>query len=314
MFLQQLSFIILFSLTLLQPNGCSSKKQVQQPNQNTQTRTTPTPKTDDGGEKGEQNKMDLLKQKVLNKEQRAVNLAQELGKSAIPVLIPLAENSDEDVRRLALNCLRYTGGGGDQVESIFIESLKDDSINVTTEAVKGLQQYLSSAIYTKLLEVYDEVKVGTRRKDIALMLGKIENAKIADLKEKYENEKDAEAKEGLMVALAKLGDGQAAEEFTNRLHKAEKQELKKFLEYVEYIEKTWALKALSPILSNKTPLIYIGVDGIDDGNAKDLRACDIAVNLIYKMVKPKFSFEVRGNKNYSDAELQQVKSFLNTIR
>lgn len=313
MFLR-LILIGFFSMALLQPNGCSSNKaQANLNDQKNQAQATPTPKATVGNkEKGDKDKMDLLEQKVLNKEPSSVNLAKEMGSSAIPVLKPLATNADDDVRMIAISCLGYTGGGSD-VADILINALKDDSPTVSVEAVRGLQRYISPAIYTKLLDVYDEVEDPTRRKDIALMLGKIEDAKIADLKQKDEGEKNEEAKEGLMVAMAKIGDGEARQEFLKRLQTAKDLELKRYFEYVEYVRKTWAVKGLTPVLGDKSELQRIGIDGVPS-EVEYLRACDLAVNLIDKLMKPKFSFQVAGNKNYSDQELQQVRAYLATLR
>jgi HEAT repeat protein len=299
----------ILSLALLQPNGCSSGKEVKADVAN-QARATPTPAATRDKQKGEQDKMDLLREKVLAKDLGAEDLARQMGKSAIPVLEPLAANSDADVRMIALSSLNYVGDEG--VVDILINALKDETPTVSVEGVRGLERYLSPSIYPKLLAVYDDVGDPTRRKDIALMLGKIEGAKIADLKQKDENEKDAEAKEGLLVALARLDDLQAKQEFLSRLHAAKSTELKRFLDHVEYIGKTWAIRGLEPVLSDKTDLVWIGIDG--EEGPESLRACDVAVNLINKVMAPKFSFQVRGNKNYAEPELQQVRGYLNTLR
>lgn len=311
MVFRQLLIVAFLSLSLLQPNGCSANEPVQA-DQNALAQPTPTPKPSNDPRKGDQNNMDLLEQKVLNKEPSSVNLAKQMGKSAVPVLTPLATNADSDVRSIALSCLAFTGG--DDVADIFIDGLKDESPSVSVEASRGLQRYLSPAIYQKLLDVYDEIKDPARRKDVALMLGKIDDANINDLKKKDEEEKDAEAKEGLMVASAKLGDAKARDEFLRRLSGAKDQELKRFLDYVEYIQKTWAIKGLSPVLGDKSEIVRIGVDGLPDSGPEYLRGCDLAVNLIDKLLKPKFAFQVAGNRNYSDPELQQVRSFLGTLR
>lgn len=311
MVFRQFSIFAVLSFALLQPNGCSPKEIAQSNNIQQKQTATPKPSPVRDNQKGDQNKMDLLEQKVLNKEPSAVNLAKQMGKSAFPILKPLAKHPDEVVRMIALSCLRYTSG--ERIEDIFINALKDESATTSVEAVIGLQPYLSPAIYSKLLAVYDDAEP-VRRKDIALMLGKIDGAKIADLKKKAEDEKDAEAKEGLMVAMAKLGDGQAREEFLSRLHSAKDQELKRFIDYVEYIGQNWAIKGLNPILDNKNPLVRIGVDNLPQLGPEYLRACDVAVNLINKLLHPKFSFTVAERKNYSDAELQQVKKFLTTLR
>ena len=310
MYLRQVLIIGFFSLALLQSSSCPSKKAAQA-NQNVQTETTP-PKAANDKQKGDKEKMDLLEQKVLNKDPSAVNVAKMMGSSAIPVLKPLAKNSDEDVRLIAVSCLGYTGG--EEAANILIDALTDDSPSVAIEAGRALQRNLSPAIYSKLLDVYDKVEDPLLRREIALMLGRIEGANVNDLKQKSKDEKAAEAKEGLMVAMAKLGDSSSRTEFISRLQSAKDRELKRFLDYVEYIGQTWAVRELSPVLSDKSPLVRVGTDDPMPGEIEYLRACDIALNLIVKITEARFSFKVDGNTNYSDAQLQEARQYLTTLR
>lgn len=311
MFLKQLSIIAVFSAALLQSNGCPANRTAQA-NQNITAEATPPPKNTGKEAKGEQSKMDLLVQKILNKEPSAVNLAKEVGSAAAPRIKPLATNDDDQVRMIALSCLAYTGGDG--VAEVLVNALADESPSASVEASRGLKNYLSPAVYTPLLEVYDKVEDPARRGEIALMLGKIQGAKIADLKQKFEKETDSEVKESLTTAMAKLGDGDAKTEFLKNLQSAKGRNVKKYLDYVEYINQPWATRGLSPFLGDKTDLIRIGVDNMPHLGPEYLRACDAALNLIVKLTGAKFSFNVDGKTNYTDAQLQEARQYLLTLR
>lgn len=310
MYLQKILLATSLSLSLIQINGCPSKKNVMA-DVNVTPQTTP-PKKVGKEQKGDKEKMDLLLQKVLNKEPSAVNLAKEIGSSATPRLKPLATNSDSGVRLIALDCLYYTGGEG--VAEIFINGLTDESPTTSAAAANGLRNHLNSGIYPELLEVYNKVEDPQRRNDIALMLGKIESAKVGDLKEKYEKESDALAKEGLTAALGKLGDGDSKTEFLKNLQSVKERDLKRYFDYVEYINQPWATRGLSPILNDKSDLLRIGVDAMPGFVPEYLRACDLALNLIVKLTRAKLSFNVDGKTNYSDAQLQEAGQFLTTLR
>jgi hypothetical protein len=181
------------------------------------------------------------------------------------------------------------------------------------EASRALQNRLNPSLYAKLSEIYKRVEDPARRKDIALMFGKIEGTSIADIKQKQESETNEEAKEALSVAAAKLGDSNSRREFIEHLRTAKDRDLMRYLDYTEYIRQTWAIKALMPVLSNKEPLLRIGIDGAPEVGPEYLRACDLAVNLIVKLANPRFSFTVGGAINYADDQLREAQGFLNSI-
>ena len=310
MFLKQLLIVSAVVGSLAQFNGCPSKTTVIA-NQPAQTQATP-PLSASNDAKGGREKMDLLIQKVLNKEPSSANLAREIGEAAAPRLIPLAVHDDPVVRMIALGALVQTGGSG--LEDVFINALSDESPTVSVEGVRGLQPRISLAIYAKLLEAYDKVEDPARRQDIALMLGRISEAKPADLRERLEKEVDLFAKEGLTTALAKLGDKQAQADFLKMLESAKGRDVPRFLTHVEYIGKDWAMAGTRRILGDKTPVIRIAADDDLPGESPEyLRACDLVVNMVARLKAAKFTFVVNGKKNYSDAELREVREYLSAL-
>jgi hypothetical protein len=310
MFLRQLLIVSFLISSIVQSNGCPSKRPVKA-NQPAGSPTTPPVPLNNDAKAGKE-KMDLLIQKVLNKEPSSANLAREIGEAAAPRLKPLAVHEDPDVRMIALGALVQSGGEG--LEDVFINALSDESPTASVEGVRGLQPRLSSAIYAKLLEAYDKVEDPARRQDIALMLGRIPDSNPADLRQRREKEGDLFAKEGLITALAKLGDKQAQADFMNMLGSVKGRDVPRFLEHVQYIGKDWAMAGTARILGDKSPVVRIAADDDIPGESPEyLRACDLVVNMVAKTDGPRFSFGVSGKKNYSDAELREVRDYLSTL-
>ena len=111
------------------------------------------------------------------------------------------------------------------------------------------------------------------------------------------------------MALASAEIPCAQMEFVRGLQAAKSRTLARYLDYAGLIKEKWLLPALLPILDDKTPLVRIGVDG-EPSQPEHLRACDIAVNLVEDISGHKFSFPVAGNVNYTDAQIAEVKAFL----
>ena len=268
--------------------------------------------------------MDSLTRKILEKDPTAMLLARELGSFAGPILKPLVSNEDDIVRELAIRALKECGGSG--LEDVFVNALNDEMPTVRAAALNGLKNNLSEESYAKLMQAYSQISDPQHRREIALLIGRLANANIDELKRLYRSELEAEAREGGLAALAKLGDPQARAEFLERLREAKNDELKKLLELVDYIKQVWALRGLMPVLGDETPLAGSGFCQMFDAKKREetiaavknqfaeiLRACDIAVNLIAKISGTKFPFPVNGAKNYADAELMAARQVLNEI-
>ena len=303
MSVQNLIGIVCLTLGFLQSTTCSSSgigtnRDVKAPSPSTQAER-----------KGGHDQMDLLIQRVSSKDPSATLLAKQLGKSATPSLIPLATNADPVVREIALRCLDQSGGSG--VADVFVSAVVDDSGSVRAAAGTGLQNHLDGSIYTQLLGAFDKSGDAITRQQIALLIGRLDGARLNDLQPRCSAEKDNEAQEGCVTALARMGDRSAQAEFVRRLHSAKDRELKRYLDYVSYIHQIWAVKALAPILENKSPVLRIGVDGLPGQVPEYLRACDIALNLLVEIGGINFSFAVNGRTNYTDAQLAEARRALN---
>jgi hypothetical protein len=273
--------------------------------------TGPTPKpVNASNNKGAKSMNDLI-QKVMAKDPTATLDARKAGPAAAEAMVNLTANEDPVIRELALRCLFETGGQG--LARIFARFLTDESGSVRGAALAGVSKYLDPSVAEQLFIAYDKsADLPEMREQIALLIGRIDSADANELRARLKGESDQLARDGLVAALAKLGDEQARAKFVDNLRNAKSDRLKRHLDYVDYIDQEWAAKALGPILLDKTPLIRVGIDGLPDLGPGSLRACDIAVNLIAKILKKSFSFPVDMKTQYTDAQLQEVRSSISS--
>lgn len=249
---------------------------------------------------------------VLDKQPEAALRARQVGPGANAELIKLTRNDDPKVRRIALYCLEETGGA--DAAGAFARLVLDEDPQVQAAALKGLGRHPDPAVYRTLLEAYDESPAPYVRQQIMLIIGRMPGvAGLAEIKKRYSAEKDPEAREGPMVALARLDDQEVRVDFISRLHASAQRERARYLEYCRYIHAPWLLRPLLPLLDDKTPMVRIGVDARPEW-PEYLRACDIVVNLVASISKHSFSFPIAGNTNYSDAQLAEVKAFLQSLK
>lgn len=259
--------------------------------------------------------MNYIVQKILASDPSAIQMARELGSFVSGEIVPLVANEDAGVRQIAVRCLNQSGGYG--AAKVFVEALTDESPSVRCAALAALDDHLNEDVYASLLEIYNRVPDSQHRQELALILGKIAQAKLADLQKAFAGEPDAEALEGCLAALAKLGDPRSKAEMLNVLRTAKDRHLKRFLDYAEYVKEFWVLPGLMSVLNDKTPLVGSGICSMRPAPENDfekppeyLRACDIAVSLIEKLAGAKFPFPINGAKNYSDAELAAARRIL----
>lgn len=255
-------------------------------------------------QKGNREDLQMLTQRILNKDRTAILLARQSGSAASPELLPLLKNPDPEVREVALYCLDEAGGP-DALKGM-LNSLLDDDAQVRAAALQGLNHHPDPSIYDGLLAAYDRSQEPYARQQILLLLGRVASSNgVSDLKRRCAAEQDADAQEGCVVSLARLNDSDAQKEFVRRLQSPDRRA--RYLEYCEYIHAPWLMKPLLPILDDKSPMVRVAVDARPD-LIQSLRACDIAVNLIASISGRKFSFEISRSINYSDVQIAEVKA------
>lgn len=252
-------------------------------------------------------KMQDLVRQVLDKDTAATLTARQMGSSANLELIKLTRNDDAQVRRIAVYCLEETGGADAAVA--FARLTLDDDSQVRAAALSGLFRHKAEVVPVTLLNAFDQTPHPYVRQQLMLVAGKVPGVATPEIAKRYQAEKDPQAKEGLIVAMSERGNAQAQAEFLQGLGASRDRDRSRWLDYARQIKEKWLLPGLLPILDDKTPLVWIGVDGRPD-LPQSLRACDIAINLIAEITGHKFSFPIAGNVNYTDEQIAEVKAFL----
>lgn len=245
---------------------------------------------------------------ALKKDRQAILRARELGAAAVPTLLQLARNANGEVREIALYGLDEVGDS--RGSAVYAHALLDSEPMVRGIAMRALQHRPDAAVVDLLFDAYDRSPEPVVRQNVALILGRIGPPAVnpAELARRFKAESDPIAQEGLVVALAKLGDDSARKRFVELLDASRERDRGRFLEHVGYIHERWVLQALMPILDDTTSVLRIGVDGLP--GPEYLRACDVAVNLLADLSGAALPFKVDGSTNYSAQNLAQARRVL----
>lgn len=252
--------------------------------------------------------MDILKQQILAKDPGAAVRAKQLGRPANPMLLDFAKNEDADLRRVAMYCLRETGGP--EAAKAMIAALADEEPQVAAVAAGGLHKLFDPAFAPQLIQALDKAEEGSTRYEIALLLGRMDKA--VDLKEfakRRAADQDPRAQEGHLAAFARLGDKPSQEEFVRLLQASKERELRRFLAHVAYISQPWVLKPLVPLLDRKENLVRYGVDARPTSDI-NLRTCDVATSVAMQVSQRKFTFKMEEYKPYTDPQIDEVRRYL----
>lgn len=255
---------------------------------------------------------DLLEQ-VRSGDPQAALRARDAGPAAGPGLRALAGHADADVRRIALYCLRETGGP--EAREAFLGGLLDPERQVRAAAVAGLERRFDPSLAPRLLETYEKASDPFVKERIALLVGGVRPGEVdvAALAKRREREEDPRAREAWLVALARLGDEEARKEFTARLHGSSGDARARFLRRCRDIHAAWLLTPLDPILADESPMVEVGMDG-NPNVPEFLRACDLAVNLVAEIAEGQaFSFEIGVPIQYGKEQRAEVHRFLESL-
>jgi len=256
-------------------------------------------------------KMQDLIQQVVDKQPAAALIARQIGPSANTELIKLTRHDDAEVRLVAAYCLDETGGVDAAVA--FARLALDGDGQVRAAALQGLIHHRADVQPQNLLDAFDQSRVPYVRQQLMLIAAKVPGVGTPEIQKRNDAEKDAQAREGLLVALGERGNRQAQAEYTRDLDASKGRDRARFLEYAEQINQAWLLPALLPILDDKTPLVWIGIDGLPQ-LPQSLRACDIAISLASEISGHRFRFQVAKNVNYTDPQIAEAKAFLQQIK
>lgn len=250
-------------------------------------------------------------ERVLRKDFTVLSDCVGASSSLLNELISHVNNDDEEVRELVLSCLDESGG---QVATqLFVAALSDDSPQVRSVALNALYERPDPNAYRSLVGELDRNDDSYVRQQVALLLGRFQGtANISDLKARLEREQHEQAREGIIAALAKMGDELSIEVFREGLQHSSGRDRSRYLEYVEYINASWILPDLVFLLDDETPVMRIGVDAMPE-LPHYLRVCDIAINLASDISGQSFSFPISGSINYTQDQRDEVTNYLRSL-
>ena len=255
--------------------------------------------------------MDQLQDQVLRQDPSAFATAKSMGRAAVPTLKPLIVHEDPGVRWIALTALGQTGAP--EVPELSLASLADGDEQVAMTAVSHLESLVEAKHQPALYQGYDRSPYGVVRGHVALLIAKTSKAgDTKELQKRLKDEKDPDAQEYGIVALARLEDKPSQEAFVKRLHASAGRERFRYLGHVRYLHAPWVLKPLLPLLDDQEPQINLNVDGMP-GPKKDVRTCDLAVTIAAEISGRKLSFKTAPYGIYSDLHVDEVRRFLKAL-
>jgi HEAT repeat protein len=238
------------------------------------------------------------------KDPAATLEARRLGPASAPAVIPLTRDADAEVREIALLCLAETGGNG--AVTAMLAGVGDADPMVRAAALKGLERRATSTDIPGLAATLARADDPLARNLIALRIGALGTAgNLAALADACASHEDDLTSEGCVTARAWLGDPAARSEFVQRMGAARDRTLARYLDYAGRIRAPWLVPALVPVLDDTTPVRWIGVDGVP--GPENLRAADVAVNLLAAIGGRPFSFPVSERTNYSVEQRAEVR-------
>jgi hypothetical protein len=269
---------------------------------------TPRP----GAQEGKESKMNaqVLEQKIVAKDESAPALARQLGAGAEPVLDRMSRHPDAEVREV--NVAAIGEAAGPSRNRMLIAALNDPDINVRSAAVRALWMTADAAAVAAL-----QMQVGTNadpyvRGEVALILGQIGKKTDAPfLLGRRVAERDGDANHKAVLALARLGDGKARETMRAALASPDAQARLKTVREYEYINDPKALIDLKPALADMTDVFNINPP---HAAPRMIRLCDVAVNVVAKVAKPKLSFDGNERKRFEANQLAEVVRVVEALK
>lgn len=249
--------------------------------------------------------MDLqtLVNQVKEKRPEAQGTASRLGQKGTAVLVPLADDPDPEVRHMALICLGITGGS--QASEVALKKLKDKDGQVAAQALQVLYRHPPVGMEKELFEAYTEAKEEAIREDLPLIAGRLApNIDPGPWKEFWQKENNQEIKKSLLIALSRMGDEQARQEFVNQMLSSQGTETLKWIDHCKYMENPWIVPHMLPLLNRQEIITYLTPDL---KNKRPMRVVDFVIPAIVELTGAKVSFPVKRTDPFTSEEIEQVR-------
>lgn len=260
---------------------------------------------DAGQPKNKEQDMDLqtLVNQVKEKRPEAQGTASRLGQKGTSVLVPLADDPDPEVRNMVLICLAITGGS--QATEVALKKLKDEDGQVVAQALQVLYKNPPLGMEKELLEAYRAAKEESIREDLPLIAGRL-SPKIdpGPWKELWQKETNEEVKKSLLLALSRMGDEQARQEFVKQMLASQGAETLKWIDYCKYMENPWIVPQMLPWFNRQEVVVYLTPDL---KNKRPMRVVDFVIPAVIELTGAQVSFPVKRTDPFTPEEIEQVR-------
>jgi len=205
----------------------------------------------------------------------AVAAAKKEGPSAVSGLAPLMHDPDPEVRLGVVKCL--DAAGGEQAQDAALMALTDEDAQVASRAVMLLHRNPPKGKHAALVTAFagsDEAFVRAEIPKVAARLGDQADQKtwLAALT----RETDGEVRDGLQVALARMGHDPSRQWFKAKLTAAEAESAERWFDAAVYMENAWVVPTLEPLLERRGG-VYTSAP---DFKPVEIRVCDLAAHAI----------------------------------
>lgn len=251
--------------------------------------------------------IDSLHKLVLAKDWEAMNLAEDVGDTAAPMLKELLGNHDGEIRDLALGCLVLTGD--QHLTKVLAQALSDTDEDVRMRALLALESRYDQKILPELLANLENPDANIRT-GVAALIGNLrDSSAVAPLQHRLQQEDDRESARQMRLALAKLGNESLKLEIAGQLDSAESHIRLQGIRDLAYIDDKALAARLRPALRDRDNAFEIG----DPDQPRFARVCDAAVILLARWYPQALPFVTEAPRNYTDEEVATAERLLNSL-
>lgn len=233
----------------------------------------------------------------------------KVGADVAPVILPLLDHEDSEVRELAVHCLNEAGGRA--ARQGFLKALGDSDDMVWAAACRYLQTNYDKEdleVLTKQLSSNENEYI---REHVALVIGRIgDPGSVRMLQTQLQIEKDADAGHAISIALTRLGESKNRQAYIERLRQDDPKQRVLALRDFEYISDKTLLPNIRLLLDDTRDAVNVA----PGDHRYYIRVCDVAVNVLDVVLDHPFVFNVDQLRRYSAQELIQAKSVISNYK
>lgn len=241
-------------------------------------------------------------ERIQKRDWDVVEPPNRVDSSAAPSLAALLDHHDREVRELTVHALHQAGGGG--AGQALIKALDDADDMVRGAACRFLRYHVNPDHLVHLLPHISRHEDEYVREHVALVIGGLGNVDaIKPLRERFEVEDRAHAKHAMSLALARLGDPVHRQAYVARIEQNDPKGRAEALEDLVYLDDKTLVQYVRPLLDDQRDAKNVG----PSHGPYWIRVCDVAINVIDRVLDHPFPFDISGAKQYSAQEIAQAK-------